>query len=209
MRKIELILYILKNKDGRNKLTLILITILQSLLIIGINNIQKIIIGVRQIPIVNIFLDRPFLYLYLVICWSYVLKNSVGFYKKRKISLKGISKLDDLIKQDIANIEGHEIEQIDQFQFKELKKTAEFMGKIEKEIRKYITSILDVVFSLYLLLFIIVLIEPIEIKQYYLFLSHIILNAFLFYNLSHSEKKITSKFDKIVPEYNQVLEKLI
>lgn len=179
---------------------------MQGLLIIGINNIQKIIIGVRQISVVNIFLDRPFLYLYFVICWSYLLKNSIDFYKKRKNTLAEMSELEELIKQGIAFTLDFKF---DKHQINKLKKTGEFVGKIEKNIREYITSILDIVLSLYMLLFIIVLIEPIEIKQYYLFFAHVILNLFLFYNLSHSGKNLTSKFDKIVPEFNQALEKVI
>lgn len=184
---------------------------MQGLLIIGINNIQKIIIGIRQIPIVNIFLDLPFLYLYLFICWSYLVKNSINYYNKRKSALTSISELEELIRENTAIIKGYnfEINKIDKLQMNKLKKTGNCMGKSEKKIREYISSTLDIVSSLYLTLLIIVLIEPIEIKQYYLFISHLILNTFFVYNLLFPIKGLTTKFDKIAPEFNQVLEKII
>lgn len=203
MRKIELILYILKSKHGRNKLIIILITIFQGLLIIGINNMQKIIIGVKQIAIVDIFLNLPFLYLYLFLSSVYLLNNLINFYKKRREALAGMSKLDKLVREDISVMKG------DEYQLDKCKQTVSHMEKVEKKIREYITSTLGIILSLYTTLFIIILIEPIEIKQYYLFFAYTIINAILFYNSTHLNKHLIKKFDEIAPEYNRFLEQFL
>jgi len=117
-----------------------------------------------------------------------------------------MSKLEELIGRDIAIIKSNKL---DEYELDKMNKTVILMEKVEKKIREYITSSLEIVLSLYITFFIIVLIEPIEIKQYYLFFVYVIINSFFLYNITHSNKNLTGKYDEIVPEYNRVLDKFI
>lgn len=71
-----------------------------------------------------------------------------------------------------------------QQQINQFKQTVNFAEKVENRIRDYIITIFETTLFLYIVLFILILIEPINVKSYYPFFAHMA-GVFLL-NLIHS-----------------------
>lgn len=212
----EFIKYIFEKEDRQIKVSAFLTVIFQGLLIIGNGNSQKIILGLKQIPLLNIFLENPFLYLYLFICWSYLTGNLIKFYKNRKIALSKVLDLKKRAKEETTDMEwllnyANFIKNFDKTEQKleQIKRTLEFSEEVEKEIKSYIKTIFFSTLCIYIILFILILIEPINIKSYYSFLAHILGNSFFVGSLIYTKKNLTDPYDKIGLEYNLFSEKVL